>query len=189
MQMHNDVEGVPLHEYSEQSGYMGSPHYSEQPSGQPFQQQTYYTPMPDYGPVPSGQRYYGQPQFVGTSQLSDIRFSAVLSYAFGWLTGLLFLLFGGRNRFVRFHALQSLAFFGAINVIDVGLFSIVRVMWHFSPFLVFCGLLMFMMLNFIAFVTWIMAMVQAARGVYFRLPFVGELVARCFDVNAARPRW
>ena len=33
---------------------------------------------------------------------------AVLCYALGWITGLIFLLLEKDNRFVRFHALQSL---------------------------------------------------------------------------------
>src|SRR2546421_12862473 len=35
-----------------------------------------------------------------------------LSYLGGWVTGLIFLLLKRENRFVRFHAMQSLLFFG-----------------------------------------------------------------------------
>ena len=179
MQQYNDMETGR----NERSGYMGSGHYYEAPFGQTFQQQTYYPPMSGSGPAS-----YGQQPFAGTPPLSDSRFAAVLSYSFGWLTGLLFMLFGGQNRFVRFHALQSLAFFGAINVIDFGLFQFMfRVAHYFDGLLVVC-ILLCLLLNFIAFVSWIIAMVQAARGVYFRLPFVGDLVARCFGLNSP-PHW
>ncbi len=181
MQWHNASEAATRQEYNERTGYV---HEYEPSSGQTFQQQqAYYPPMPGYGPAP-----YGQQQFVGTRPLSDSRFSAILSYAFGWLTGLLFLLFGGRDRFVRFHALQALVFFGAINLVDFGLLIVMTGGWHHDHFLLFGCILLFLLLNFIAFVSWIVVMVQAARGIYFRLPFVGELVARCFDLNA-RPRW
>jgi uncharacterized membrane protein len=194
MQMQDNREAPPSYEssqeYTEQPGYMGAPHSSDPSMGQPFQQRAYYPPTPDYGPAPFGQQRYGQQQFAGAPPLSDTRFSALLSYAFGWVTGLLFLLFGGQDRFVRFHALQSLVFFGALNVIDVGLLGIIRGSWWYHGHLVaLLGLLVFLALNFIAFVSWIVVIIQAARGLYFRLPFVGELVARCFGLNAARPRW
>ena len=185
MQMHDDVEATSVPEYSEQREYMGVPPSYGPFAGQPFQQHAYYPPMMGYGPDS-----FGQQQFAGAKPLSDTRFSAILSYAFGWVTGLLFLLFGGKNRFVSFHALQALVFFGALNVVDFGLFSIIREAWWYHGHLVaLLCLFLFLVFNFIAFVSWVVVMIQAARGVYFRLPFVGELVARCLGVNAARPRW
>jgi uncharacterized membrane protein len=113
---------------------------------------------------------------------------------FGWVTGLLFLLFGGQNRFVRFHALQSLVFFGMITLVDFGLFLIIIGVWVyrpfsiltvvFSPLLTIGSMLVFLVLNFIAVVSWIVVMIQAARGAYFRLPFVGDWVARRFNLNS-----
>ncbi len=184
MQWHNDLEVTTRHEYNERTGYTGSSHDYEPSSAQMFQQQAYYCPpISGYGPAP-----YGQQQFAGTPPLSDSRFAAILSYSFGWLTGILFLLFGGQNCFVRFHALQSLVFFGTINLVDFGLLTVMAGGWHHNHFLLFGCVLLFLLLNFIAFVSWIVVMIQAARGTYFRLPFVGELVARCFDFNS-RPRW
>ncbi|MBV9713011.1 MAG: hypothetical protein JO011_19080 [Ktedonobacteraceae bacterium] len=185
MQWHNDSEATMLHQSNERTEYTGFSHFYEPSSSQTFQQQVYSPPMPEYGPV-----HYGQQPFAGTPPYSDSRFSAVLSYSFGWLTGLLFILFGGKNRFVRFHALQSLVFFGMINVVDFGLVTIMTRVWHYSDIhiLLFGCILFFLLLNFIAFVSWIAVIIQAARGIYFRLPFVGELVARCFDLHA-RPRW
>ena len=40
-----------------------------------------------------------------------------LSYLGGWVTGLIFLLLKRENRFVRFHAMQSLIFFGAMSIV------------------------------------------------------------------------
>jgi uncharacterized membrane protein len=199
MQMHDNREAPPAyesaHEYTEQREYIRSPHVDGPSTEQPFQQQTYYPPQAGDGPASYshtcyGEPGYGQQPFAGAPPLSDIRFSALLSYAFGWVTGLLFLLFGGRDRFVRFHALQSLFFFGALNVIDIGLFGIIRgSWWHHGHLVALLCLLLFLALNFIAFISWIVVIVQAARGLYFRLPFVGELVARCFNLNPVRPRW
>lgn len=179
MQMHNDREAT----HGERTEYMGSSHYYKPFSHQTFQEQDYYPPLSSYGPTFSQQK-----PFTGVPPLSDTRFAALLSYSGGWLTGLLFMLLGDRDRFVRFHALQSLVFFGIINLLDFGLFiSMVSFAHHmhimFIPFI-----LAFLFLNFIAFVCWIVVMVQAVRGVYFRLPFVGEWVARRFDLHS-QPRW
>jgi uncharacterized membrane protein len=175
MQMHNDQDAM----YGERNEYMGSSHYYEPPSNQTFQQQASYPPLANS----SKQR-----PFTGVPPLSDSRFSALLSYSGGWLTGLLFMLLGGRDRFIRFHALQSLVFFGIINLLDFGLFISVLSFAHHMHIVAIPFILAFLFLNFIAFVCWIVVMVQAARGVYFRLPFIGDWVARRFDLNAL-PRW
>jgi uncharacterized membrane protein len=189
MQKQDDREANPLHEYTERTGYMGSSHYYEPLAGQAFQQQTYNPPMPGYG-----QASYGQQSFAEAPLLNDFRFAGVLCYSFGWLTGLLFLLFGGQNRFIRFHALQSFVFFGAISIIDVGIIyflsavSDLEILWAYTSLVMFGCLLGLLLLNFIAFVGWIVAMVQTGHGKYFRMPFVGGLVARCVGLHST-PRW
>jgi len=199
MQRHDDINATPLYENNERFGYMGSSQYYEPPASQTFQQQTYNPPMPDSASASQQQMYdspissygsasYGQPSFAEAPPLSDSRFAAILCYSFGWLTGLLFLLFGGQNRFIRFHALQSLVFFGAINVIDFGLFNFVRAVADYSHLLGFAGVCGFLLLNFIGFVGWIVVMVQAGHGKYFRMPFVGELIAQRLGLHST-PRW
>src|SRR5438874_2319431 len=44
---------------------------------------------------------------------------SIFSYMMGWFSGLIVFLFAGQNRYARFHALQSLLFFGAINLLDM----------------------------------------------------------------------
>lgn len=103
------------------------------------------------------------------------RFAAFISYSCLWLTGLLFLLFERKNRFVRFHAMQSLLFFGGVNVLYVLLISI---MVNEIPFLVGPAIFAFVIINIIAFVAWIVGMVGAIRGKYVKLPFVGDIAER-----------
>ena len=85
-----------------------------------------------------------------------------LSYLGGWVTGLLFLLLGRGNGFVRFHAMQSLIFFGAM--------SIVTTVFTHIPFLGFLG----SGLGFVTFICWMVLMVKAARGKYYKLPIIGD---------------
>ncbi len=107
--------------------------------------------------------------------------AAILCYSIGWLTGLLFLLFARENRFVRFHALQSLVFFGSINLLDIAL---VKVAMYHLPYLSHLAIPGFLLLNFVAFIGWCVAIVQASRGKYYRLPFIGDLVAASINRSA-----
>jgi len=46
----------------------------------------------------------------------DENVGAALAYAFGWVTGAAFLLLEPSNKFVRFHAWQSVIVFGGLSI-------------------------------------------------------------------------
>lgn len=141
-----------------------------------------------HSPPPCWSSYSHQRSFF--QLLEGEKLAAVFCYALGWLSGLLFLLFGGSNRFIRFHALQSLLFFGGISAFDIAfVFAIsafVRIrdfvpyerVWDFVPYVGSVALLVFLLLNFIAFVGWLVAMVQVARGASFKLPVAGNIAEK-----------
>ena len=85
-----------------------------------------------------------------------------LSYLGGWVTGLIFLLLKREDRFVRFHAMQSLLFFGAM--------SLLTTVFSYIPLPGFIG----DGLGFVSFICWIVLIVKAARGRYYKLPIIGE---------------
>ena len=85
-----------------------------------------------------------------------------LSYLGGWVTGLIFLLLKRENRFVRFHSMQSLIFFGAMSMVTTEFSHI--------PLFGFIGA----GLGFVSFICWIVLIVKAARGRYYKLPIIGE---------------
>ncbi len=85
-----------------------------------------------------------------------------LSYLGGWVTGLIFLLLKRENSFVRFHAMQSLIFFGIMSM-ATAVFSVI-------PLFGFIG----DGLGFVAFICWIVLMLAAACGRYYKLPIIGE---------------
>ena len=85
-----------------------------------------------------------------------------LSYLGGWITGLIFLLLKRENRFVRFYAMQSLIFFGAMSMVTTVLSHI--------PLLGFIGA----GLGFVSFICWIVLIVKAARSRYYKLPIIGD---------------
>jgi uncharacterized membrane protein len=122
--------------------------------------------------------------FAPAPALDGARLGGALSYALGWFSGILFLLFAGENRYIRFHALQSIAFFGIINLLDF----VVPLSWisarvHHAPWLFILSFFFLLFLNIIAFVGWLVAMIQAGRGVYYKLPFVGKVVAQHVNWN------
>src|SRR3990167_4800467 len=75
---------------------------------------------------------------------------ALLTYLLGFVTGLIFLLIEKKNKFVRFHAMQSIVVFGAVFVAQ----------WVISliPYL---GILISGLLSLLGVVLWIVLMVKA----------------------------
>src|SRR5260221_12971769 len=119
-------------------GSDGQQHEDQRPQESVYSHgQRYEVPMPGLHYVDPGSYEIGS------------RFAAFLSYTSFWLTGLLFLLFENRNRFVRFHALQSLLFFGGVNVLYILLISI---MVNGVPFFFELAIFSVVLLTLIAFV-------------------------------------
>ena len=112
---------------------------------------------------------------------------AMASYLCLWPGGLIVLLFERNNRFVRFHAMQSLLFFGGVSVIYIAFFNIMAQSrlwsaWHWHWF-IGLTLLAFLMVNIIAFIAWLVGIVSALRGSCTKLPFVGDIAERYVNIE------
>ncbi len=94
----------------------------------------------------------------------DPKLAALLSYVFGFVTGLVFLVLEKENSFVRFHAYQS-------TITFLGLF-VVNLVLSFVPLL---GPLLTMVLGLASTVIWIVLMVKAFQGERFKLPVLGDM--------------
>lgn len=92
---------------------------------------------------------------------------ALLTYLLGFVTGLIFLLIEKKNKFVRFHAMQSIVVFGAVFVAQ----------WVISliPYL---GILISGLLSLLGVVLWIVLMVKAYQGEMFKLPWAGDIAEK-----------
>ena len=95
-----------------------------------------------------------------TSSGLEPNIAGLLCYVLGWVTGLAFLLLEKENKFVRFHAIQSIIVFGAVTVLYIILFWI--------PFL---GWIIWLL----ALVLWIVLMIKAYQGEMFKLPVAGQI--------------
>lgn len=82
-----------------------------------------------------------------------------------------------RIRLVRFHSIQNLALAVVWFVVWMAL-VIVHIMLHFIPFI---GLLFFVVDMLVAvgfFVAWLLALIKASKGEFFKLPFIGDFAEK-----------
>jgi uncharacterized membrane protein len=89
--------------------------------------------------------------------------AAALSYVLGWLTGIVFLLLEKDDKFVRFHAMQSIITFGVITLLSF----IPVIGWMLSPILMI-----------LAFVLWLLLIFKAYQGEKFKLPVIGDFAEK-----------
>jgi uncharacterized membrane protein len=138
--------------------------YSPPDSGGYQQQEQFYGPQQHSG----YQQPYFEPPASSNSPYEKISVgmrgsrAGWLSYLGGWVTGLIFLLLKREDRLVRFHAMQSLLFFGAM--------SLVTAMFSYIPFLSSIG----DGLGFVSIICWIVLIVKTARGRHYKLPIIGD---------------
>jgi uncharacterized membrane protein len=151
-----------------QPGQTGGSQQQQAPGqqGQQWQQQTYSSAT--YEPPASVQ---GTSPFDPTSTGLQAKTEALISYLFGWFSGIIFLLIERKNRFVRFSAAQSTIFFGIVTVLYILLrfISVIPILgFLLSPvigFITFVG-------GIVVFLIWLFLMIQAYRGKTVRLPFI-----------------
>lgn len=92
----------------------------------------------------------------------------MLCYIF--IIGIIFLFAEKENRFIRFHALQSIFLAVAIFLISIVLGFIPIIGWFAS-----------LLLGPLAFALMIFMMYQAYQGKYYKLPYIGDLVEKQLD--------
>jgi len=93
--------------------------------------------------------------------------AGVLCYVLGWITGIVFLIIEPKNKFVRFHAFQSILVFGALTVASM-LLSWIPVI----------GAVFGVIIGVVGFILWIALMVLASQEKMYKLPWSGNLVEK-----------
>jgi uncharacterized membrane protein len=96
----------------------------------------------------------------------DENVAAALAYGLGWITGAAFLLVEPANKFVRFHALQSVLTFGGLSVAWIVVMATI-------PFLGW--LIGLVVIPWVSVGLWLLLMYKAYRGERYKLPFVGDI--------------
>ncbi len=161
-----------------QPGY-GQPGYGQQPYGQPgYGQQPGGYQAPSYGQQQmygQQQQQYGMPGAGTTSMGLSQNVASGLSYVFGWVTGLIFFFIEKKNRVVRFHAMQSILFFGGAAVLELVLRFVSATNVPFLSLLAACVI---GLIGLATFVGWIVLMINGFQGKYFKLPIIGDYAER-----------
>jgi uncharacterized membrane protein len=102
-----------------------------------------------------------------TSLGLDANLAAALSYLLGFVSGIIVLVLEKDNRFVRFHALQSVLAFGGITLLWVLLNAVPILGFLLGVFIIIPG----------SAVVWLLMMFKAYQGDEFKLPIVGPIAA------------
>ena len=90
-----------------------------------------------------------------------------LCYLIGWVTGLVFYLLEKENKFVRFHAMQSIVVFLPLTIIA----------WFFG-FIPFIGWVISGLIWILSIILWIVLMIKAYQGEMYKLPIAGDIAER-----------
>jgi len=105
-----------------------------------------------------------------TSLGMDENIEAALTYFLGFLTGILFFILEKDSKFVKFHAMQSIAIFIALFVINMVLGIILAI--------TIAGLMLLPLIYLIEVILWIFLMYKAYKGEKFKLPVVGDFAEK-----------
>ena len=93
--------------------------------------------------------------------------AGLLCYVLGWVSGIVFFLIEPDNKFVRFHAIQSIIVFGILNIASVILGCI--------PFI---GAFFAWIIGVLSFILWIVLMIKAYQGTRYKVPWAGNLAEK-----------
>jgi len=93
--------------------------------------------------------------------------AALLSYLAGFITGVIFYIIEKENKFVRFHAMQSIITFGALFILQMVLAFIPIIGWILMP-----------IVSIVSLILWILLMIKAYQGESFKLPIAGDMAQK-----------
>jgi len=101
--------------------------------------------------------------------------AGLLCYLGGWISGIIFLVLEQKNRWVRFHAAQSIVVFGSLTVAGIIL--------GWIPFL---GPAFSWIISVTGFILWIILMVKAHNGEKYKLPWAGNVAENIVGTSGVK---
>src|SRR5581483_5476919 len=164
-QQNNQQQHQQSYQQQQQYSYQQQQQYS-------YQQQQYYDQSRYQRQHEQEQKYYQRPyphpNDVSPSEMASMgvktRTAGVFAYLFGWISGIIILMIEKENRFVRFHAAQSIILFGSLNALP----WIIQ-QWNPDVLSVVSPYLFLLWVGF-----WILLMISAYHGRYCKLSIVGD---------------
>src|SRR5579885_1058562 len=106
--------------------------------------------------------------------------AGALAYVLGFITGILFFVLEPyrSNRFVRFHAMQSILFSVACIVFSIAWGILWAILYNISTSLLFLGFPIRMLISLGFFLLWLFVMYQAYNNREYQIPIVGPIAAK-----------
>ena len=100
---------------------------------------------------------------VKTSTGLQENVAGLLCYVLGWISGIIFLIIEKDNKFVRFHAWQSILVFGALTILTL--------IFRWIPFV---GFVISCVIDVVGFILWVVLMYKAYRGIMYKIRWAGN---------------
>lgn len=97
----------------------------------------------------------------------DQNVAGALAYLVGIVTGVIFYIIEKDNRFVKFHAMQSIITFAGLLILQFALLVVPIVGWILYPLLLIFTI-----------VLWLFLMFKAFNGEMYKLPMIGDLAEK-----------
>lgn len=122
-------------------------------------------------------------QFGKSSTGLEENIAALLAYVFGWVSGLVFFLIEKDSKLVRFHAMQSILFCVVIAVLGIALWVVTFLLVLVAAMLpdimgsitALLATLVWLVFSVALLIGWILCLVRAYQGQYFKLPIIGNM--------------
>jgi uncharacterized membrane protein len=115
---------------------------------------------------------------AGTGLTPNI--AGALAYSLGIITGILFLVLEPyrRDRFVRFHAMQSILYFVAAVAFNILWSIMIGILMNISGWIALVALPIRLLISLGLFGLWLFLMFQAYNHREFRIPILGAIAAK-----------
>ena len=141
----------------------------QQPQYQQQYQQPQYQQQPGYQQPP----YQAAPAGAGMQQ----NVAGLLCYILGLITGIIFLVIEphNKNRFVRFHAFQSIFFHVAWIVLYI-VYTVIAIALPWSLHIL--ASLLYLLVGLGGFLVWLFLMYKAYNNEMFKLPVIGDIAMK-----------
>ncbi len=112
--------------------------------------------------------------------------AALLSYIFGWLSGLIFFLIEKDSRLVRFHAMQSILLNALVVVAAIALWVVMfiflliasQISGLLSPLITLLATLIWVVFGIGLLIAWIMCLIKAYQSQFYKLPVIGNFAEK-----------
>ena len=143
-----------------------------QPTGATPNSGQNWTPAPPGDPVPA------LSAAAGTGLTPNI--AGALAYSLGIFTGILFMVLEPyrRDRFVRFHAMQSILYFVFAVVFSIAWSIVVGILMNISGWVFVVAFPIRLIISLAMFGLWLYLMYQAYNDREFRIPILGAIASK-----------